>query len=77
MLLFTKYKCTWLTAISMSRLAALPAKMCVFNQDLRGKFYQGVPKPTLSPLIPLALVETCIVCLYSNQNQSCRAKIYK
>jgi len=40
-------------------------------------FTRGYENRHWPPLFSWALVKTCKVYLYSNQNQSCRAKIYK
>jgi len=39
MLLFKRYKTSWLTAISIQYLAALPAKMSAFSNHMRQNAY--------------------------------------
>jgi len=51
-LVFTKYKCTWLTTISMSLLAALPAKMSAFNNLMQQNVCHRNTKWTFADLLP-------------------------
>jgi len=51
MLLFTNYKCTWITAISSHCLAALPDKKSAFNSTVTCK-------------LPLTRSEPLKICCY-------------
>jgi len=46
----------------------LRSRMGEDRHGLREKVFQAVRRPTLGPLASGILVETCIGCLYSNQN---------
>ena len=52
MLLFTKYKCTWPTAISMSLLAVLPAKMAALNSLMQQNACHRNIRWTFADLLP-------------------------
>jgi len=48
-----------------------------YPEGLREKFYQGVRRPIPGPLASETLAETCIACLYSNQNTNRSESIWK
>ena len=52
MFLFTKYKCTWPTAITISLLAALPAKMSALNSLMQQNACHRNIKWTFADLLP-------------------------
>ena len=52
MLLFTKCKCTWPTAITMSLLAALPTKMSTLNSLMQQNACHRNIKQTFADLLP-------------------------
>jgi len=56
MLLFTKYNNTWLTAISMSLLAALPAKMSAFKGLMQHNACHRQYKVNLCRFVALSLL---------------------
>jgi len=52
MLPFTKCKCMWPAAISMSLLAALPPKMCAFRNLMQQNACPRIIKRTFADLLP-------------------------